>query len=288
MTTTLENPVQSPPPPAPRSPSSRALIWTGGIVGGLMLVTGVWSATGQLIAANVDVSSTARTETYDAQPVVRLIADGDVTVTTGGSDVVVRRESRSALSTPRYSSSVVGDQLLVEHRCDWWSPGVCNASLIVQVPEGTDVAIEAHDGDVSASALEGSIDAHTSDGATTIEDIVGDVAVHSGDGRILVSAVQGDVDVSSSDGRVEVSDVSGRADVHSTDGRQEISGVRGDIDASASDGNVTVYGTGEPVALDISVADGHQTVTGPTDPSASVHVRIHTSDGNASYLGPNG
>jgi hypothetical protein len=236
----------------------------------------------------VDVSSTARTVTYDAQPVVRLVADGDVTVTTGGSEITVRRESRSAISTPRYSADVVGDQLLVQHRCDWWSPGVCSASLVVQVPEGTDVEIEASDGDVSAHALHGSLDAHTSDGATLIEDVVGDVSVHSGDGRIDVSAVQGDVDVSSADGRVDVADVSGRADVHSSDGRVEISGVQGDIDASASDGSVTVYGSGEPVALDISVSDGHQTITGPTDPSASVHVRIHTSDGNASYLGPKG
>ncbi|MGY4645120.1 DUF4097 family beta strand repeat-containing protein [Cellulomonas sp. URHB0016] len=288
MTATLESPVQPPPPAPPRSPGSRALVWTGGVLGGLILLGSAYSATGQLVAANVDVESTARTATYDALPVVRLVADGDVTVTTGGSEVVVRRESRSALATPRYSVDVVGGRLLVQHRCDWWSPGVCSASLVVQVPEGTDVEIEASDGDVSAQALRGSLDAHTSDGATVVEDVVGDVSVHGSDGRIDVSSVQGDVDVSSSAGRVDVSDVSGRADVHSSDGRIELSAVHGDVDASASDGDVTVYGTGEPVALDISVADGHQTVTGTTDPGASVHVRIHASDGNVAYLGPNG
>ena len=49
-----------------------------------------------------------------------------------------------------------------------------------------------------------------------------------------------------------------------------------------------MYGTGEPVALDISTADGRQTVEGPTDPTSSVHVRIRTSDGDAAYLGPRG
>ena len=59
-----------------------------------------------------------------------------------------------------------------------------------------------------------------------------------------------------------------------------------DVEAVTSNGHVTVFGTGEPVALTISTSNGRQTVDAPTDPSASRTVFIRTSDGNVSYLGP--
>ena len=88
--------------------------------------------------------------------------------------------------------------------------------------------------------------------------------------------------------RSTVSDVSGTVTTRHQRRPHGDLPLASDIDAHASDGDVTVYGTGEPVALDISTNDGRQTIEGPIDPTSSGHVRIRTSDGDASYLGPRG
>ena len=80
--------------------------------------------------------------------------------------------------------------------------------------------------------------------------------------------------------------MTGAVTTHTSDGRTTIAAVDGDVDARASDGDVTVYGNGEPVALTMQTSDGRQTVDAPTDPDAPISVRIHTADGDASYLGP--
>ncbi|WP_315095441.1 DUF4097 family beta strand repeat-containing protein [uncultured Cellulomonas sp.] len=287
MTDTLERPVDT-PAPAPRSSAARALTWTGGIVGGILLLSGAYSAVDLLVLGSDDATTTSGQASYSAAPVVELIADGAVTVTTGGDRVEVERTASSALATPEYRADQVGDRLLVSYRCDWWRPGFCSASLDVTVPDGTAVVVRASDGSVSAASLSGPLDVRASDGEIAVSDIDGDVTVRTADGRTGISDVRGSVSVHAADGSITVADVSGSVTTRASDGRTEISGVRGDVDAMASDGDVTVYGTGRPVALDISTADGGQTVEGPVDPDASTHVRIRLADGHASYLRPLG
>lgn len=287
MTSTLERPVDA-QSPAPRGPGARALTWTGAIVGGVLLLSGAYSAVDLLAMGSDDATTVTESATYDAERVVEIVADGHVTVTTGGDRVEVDRTSRTVLAAAHYRTDVSGDRLLVSYRCDWWRPGFCSASLDVTVPEGTSVVVRASDGFVNATALSGPIDVHLSDGAVDVSDIVGDVTVRTADGRTDISAVRGSVDASSADGAIAVSDVSGDVTTQSSDGRTEISQARGNIDARASDGDVTVFGTGEPVALEILTADGGQTVEGPVDPDSSIHVRIATVDGHAEYLRPRG
>ncbi|GEM00413.1 DUF4097 family beta strand repeat-containing protein [Cellulomonas terrae] len=287
MTSTLERPVDA-PSPAPRGPGARALTWTGAVVGGVLLLSGAYSAIDLLAMGSDDATTVSGSATYDAAPVVEIVADGHVSVTTGGDRVEVERTERTVLAAAHYRTDVSGDRLLVSYRCDWWRPGFCSASLDVTVPDGTSVLVRATDGAVTATSLRGPLDVRVSDGETDVSDIVGDVTVRTADGRAGVSDVRGSVSVSSADGEITVSDVSGAVTTRSSDGRTEISRSRSDIDAQASDGSVTVYGTGEPVALDISTADGGQTIEGPVDPTSSVSVRIRTSDGHAAYLGPRG
>ncbi|WP_421735157.1 DUF4097 family beta strand repeat-containing protein [Cellulomonas sp.] len=287
MTTTLERPA-APAGPTPRSPGARALTWTGAVVGGVLLVSAGFSAVDLLVLGSDDATTRTDSASYAAAPVVELVADGHVTVTTGGSRVEVERTATTALTRAHYSVDELADELRVRYLCDWWRPGFCTASLDVTVPEGTSVIVRARDGSVTATALQGPLEVHASDGDTDVSDIDGDVTVRTADGRTDVSDVRGSVSVSSADGAITVSDVSGSATTRASDGRTEISGVRGDVDAHASDGDVTVYGTGKPVALDISTADGGQTVEGPVDPTSSTHVRIRVADGHAAYLQPRG
>jgi DUF4097 and DUF4098 domain-containing protein YvlB len=282
MTTTLDRP----PAPPQRSDGARALLWAGGILGALMIAAGAYSLVNLLVFTNADPATVTGSASYDAAPVVELVADGDVTVTTGGSGVEVERTSRAVSAHTSYKASVSGDRLVVKHTCDWWRPGFCSAGLNVTVPRGTQVVVRASDGSVEARSLVGPLTVNPSDGATTITDIEGDVSLRAADGSAMIDDVRGDVTARTSDGQIDVSGVTGSVSTHTSDGRTTISAVDGDIDARAADGDVTVFGNGEPVALTIATNDGRQTVDAPTDPNASVRVSIHTVDGDASYLGP--
>jgi len=287
MTSTLERPVDS-PSPTPRGPGARALTWTGAIVGGVLLLFGGYSAVDLLARSSDDATTISESASYDAAPVVEIVADGHVTVTTGGDRVEVDRTASTVLGAVHYGVDESARRLHVSHRCDWWRPGFCSASLDVTVPDGTSVVVRAQDGFVTATALRGPLDVHLRDGGADVSDIDGDVTARASDGRIDVDGVRGSVDASSADGAITVSDVSGDVVTRSSDGLTEISRARGDIDARASDGDVTVYGTGKPVALEITTADGGQTIEGPVDPSSSIQVRIDTVDGHAEYLRPRG
>ena len=133
MTTTLERPPVTPPPS--RTPAARALTWTGGIVGGVLLLSGGYSAVNLLVLGSDDPTTVSHSASYDATPVVELVADGHVTVTTGGDRVEVERTASTSLTTAHYSAEAAGDHLRVAYRCDWWRPGFCSASLDVTVPE---------------------------------------------------------------------------------------------------------------------------------------------------------
>jgi len=284
MTTTLERPPVTPPPA--RTPAARALTWVGAVIGGVLVLSAGYSAVNLLVLGSGDATTVVGTASYPAAPVVELVADGHVTVTTGGDRVEVERTRRTTLTPARYDAARAGDRLTVSYRCESWRPGFCSASLDVTVPDGTAVVVRASDGAVDASGLRGPLDVRVSDGDSRISDVDGDVTVRANDGTVDVDTVRGSLTVSSADGGVTVSGVSGSVVARSSDGRVEISDVQGDVDAHASDGDATVYGTGEPVALDISASDGREIVEGPTDPSASTHVRIRTSDGDAAFLAP--
>ncbi|GCE75338.1 DUF4097 family beta strand repeat-containing protein [Cellulomonas biazotea] len=304
MTTpTLDKPARpATPPPAPeatRTPLARGLLWTGGIIGAVSLL---WGA-----AQVVDLAKSSTeyaSATYDAAPVVELVADGRVGITPGDAgEIQVDRTQRSGWTSPVYEVAEGGDRLVVRNTCGSWF-GVCSGSLDVQVPEGTEVVVRSSNGRVHAAGLVGPLDLQTSDGRIEVTHVDGDVRLRTSNGGILVDDVSGAVEARTSDGRIDVNgvgghldavtsnggvqvgDVGGDARVRTSDGSVEVSGVDGDVEAVTSNGHVTVFGTGEPVALTISTSNGRQTVDAPTDPSASRTVFIRTSDGNVSYLGP--
>ena len=73
MTTTLDRPPVTPPPA--RGPGARALTWTGAIVGGVLLLSGGYSALDLLVMGSDDATTTSEAATYAAAPVVELVAD---------------------------------------------------------------------------------------------------------------------------------------------------------------------------------------------------------------------
>jgi len=287
MTATTEAPPRSAPTP-PQTPGSRMLRTFGTVFAAVLVAGFAWATTGTLADLWGGRETTTSTSTYDARPTVELDADGDVTVTTGGTQVVVHRTSRAPLGHIRDSVDDSADRLVVQHKCPAFIDGSCTADLAVTVPTGTAVVVHSSNGQVSVRGLQGALTARLGDGAASVAGIRGDVDVRSSDGHVDVRDVVGSVNARSSDGSVLVSGVTGDVTAHSTDGRVDVSAVEGDVEATSSDGDVTVRGTGEPVALEISTSDGHQTVQAATDPSATRHVRIHSTDGDVAFLGPRG
>ena len=222
MTSTLDRPVAA-PSPSPRGPGARALTWTGGDRGGCPAALRRLQRGGPARVGSDDATTTSESATFAAAPVVELVADGHVTVTTGGDRVEVERTASTLLAPRSYRADQLGDRLRVSYLCDWWRPGFCSASLDVTVPDGTSVIVRASDGYVDAADLRGPLDVHVSDGEADISDIDGDVTVRSADGRVSVSDVRGSVSVRSSDGEIVVSEVSGVVTTRSSDGRTEIS-----------------------------------------------------------------
>ena len=264
MTTTLETPPATSPGPV-RSPGARALAWTGGIVGGVLVLGGAWSVVGWLQWASGATTTTTATSSYAPEPVVRLVADGDVALTQGEpGQVVVKRTAQELGHRAAYSVERAGGALVVRHTCDWWSPGGnCSASLDAQVPPGVQVVIESTDGDVRAVGFVGDLTVELSDGQAMLDLIEGDVRLAVTDGYAEIARVDGSVHATARDGALSVADVSGDVTTASVDADTTISGVGGNVVANGRDGDVTVFGDDEPVALSLEVADGRRRVDDP-------------------------
>jgi hypothetical protein len=281
MTTLLEKPAPTQPPARPRG---RALAWVAGTVGAVLLISGAVSLLSLALFLDEDRATSTTNYTYEARPTVELVADGSVTVTSGGTDVLVTALARSALSSATYSAHETGDRLTVTHRCFWY--GSCSASLEVVVPAGTDVVVRGRDGDVRASSLVGGLDVHAGDGRVSVSDLDGSVRISASDGDVEVRGITGEVDLTARDGDVEVGGVDGSLTLESSDGSVRVEDVAQNVDVTSSDGDVDIYGTGRPVALEIQTSDGREVVDAPTDPFAAIHVRVTAQDGDVRYLGP--
>lgn len=306
MTTVLDQPTGTPPVPTRRPPLSaggRTLAWAVGGFGALFVV---WSALS--FASLIAREKTTDESTHEARDVIELVADGRVAVTPaepGVDEVHVDREARFAFSGPRYSTTVSGDRLVVAYRCSMTWVLNCDTSLDVTLPAGTRLVVRSSVGDIRVEGIVGDVDLRTSDGKVETHGLGGDVIARSSNGNVVVVDTAGDVtartndgsvtvrgarsvDASSDNGRVEVEDVAGEVVARSSNGTVEVADARADITATSSNGNVRVYGTGEPVALDIDTSNGRRTVEAATDPAAKVHVTIRSSNGGVSYLPPRG
>ncbi|UJP40169.1 DUF4097 family beta strand repeat-containing protein [Cellulomonas palmilytica] len=296
--------IETPAPPAPardprRSAGAKALLCIGGTIGALAIA---WAALD--LASLIAREKTSGEGTYAAAGTVELVADGRVTVTAGGSDEVhVAREARFAFADPHYSADTSSDRLTVSYTCAWSWLWQCDTDLDVTLPADTTLVVRSSNGDVratgvlgdadlrsgngrvEASALGGDLVAHSSNGSVEVTDVAGSVRATSDNGSVVVHGAAS-VEARSSNGRVEVEDVDGVVIATSDNGGVQVADARDDITARSSNGDVTVYGTGDPVALDIHTSNGGQRTEAPTDPAADVKVVVRSSNGSVSYLPP--
>ena len=110
------------------------------------------------------------------------------------------------------------------------------------------------------------LDAHSSDGNLTAQNLTGNLQVRSGDGNITLDDVHGGIRLTSSDGNINIHGATGTIEARASDGHMEIDGKFSAVQLHTSDGN-----------LDFALAAGSQLT------SAS---RIESSDGRVSIRVP--
>ena len=140
-----------------------------------------------------------------------------------------------------------------------------------------------------ATSLRGPLDVHVSDGRSTCPTSTATSRSAPPTAGPTSATSAAPSTVSSADGAVEVSRrLRRRSPPGPATAAPRSRTRRATSTPHASDGDITVYGTGEPVALDISTATaGRPSRARPTRRVRS-HVRIRTIDGDAAYLGPRG
>ena len=294
---------------------ARVLRLAGGLLGALLVA---WAAVGT--ADHLAQRTTEEPHSYAAPAALELVADGDVTVTTGGARVEVLARGTAGLATTSYSARESGGRLAVGHVCGGVRADRCVASLEVRVPEGVDVTVRSSSGAVSALDVDGDVDLATElgdvavagvsgrvraasgsgdvdvrraggpvDASTDLGDVVvreadGDVVARSGSGEVDVRDAAGTVEAATDLGAVTVRGVAGDAVADSGSGRVDVAGVLGDVRATTDLGDVVVRATGGRVALDIATDLGRTTVEAPTDPGAARRVHIRSGSGDVAYL----
>ena len=297
------------------SPAASALRWCGGVLGVLVLMAGALQA-----ADHLAQHTTESVHSYSSTAGVEIVADGEVTVTTGGTVVEVRTHARTGLVPAGYTADEVAEQLRIRHECEGVLGSSCAASLEVRVPKGVQVTVRSSSGAVSVFDVVGDVQVSTNLGGVTVEGVTGRVVATTGSGAVDVRDVggpveastqigpvlvrgvggavtahsaSGDVDIRDAGGSVEASThlgrisvrgVQGDATLDAGSGRLDVAAVRGDVRATTNHGRVVVRSTGEPVALDIATANGRSTVDAPTDRDAPRSVYIRSGSGDVSYV----
>lgn len=85
------------------------------------------------------------------------------------------------------------------------------ADMVIEVPDGTEVAVYLAVGEVMAQGVEADLSIDTGSGAVRAEAIGGALSIDTGSGSIAVRGVDGDVSIDTGSGRIEASEIRGRS-----------------------------------------------------------------------------
>jgi Putative adhesin len=132
-----------------------------------------------------------------------------------------------------------------------------------------------------------SLDAHTSDGRTTLADLRGDVSLQSGDGAVDVNNVEGNLRLRSNDGNVKVGNSRGALDARMSDGGFAADGVFHLLAVQINDGSLDLTlreGSRLTDPSTIKSSDGRVHLRLPRDLAADLDV--HSNDGHVNFTVP--
>lgn len=209
MTDTMIRPAApSPGPPAPPDRPNRAG-WM--VVGGVLAALGILWGTVNLVAQLAHEESN-RTTTFPAADISELVVDSDaglveVTGADAGADtIIVRAHITEGLVRPTDRQEVVNGRLELTTTCPRGPFGHCNIAYRVSLPADRAVTIQADDGDVRVTNVDGLVRVENDNGSITLADIGGDLTVTNDHGRIEASGLRSaTVDAENDNGGIALS-----------------------------------------------------------------------------------
>jgi DUF4097 and DUF4098 domain-containing protein YvlB len=184
-----------------------------------------------------------------------------------GDDVVIDSRARGSLVTPELEVDVNGYDVAVNGGCREVSFGHCEATLLVQVPAGTAVRVDASSGDLSAEGLNANVSLSTGSG---------DVRVRRLNGRLDLDTASGDVDGANlrSDS-VSASTGSGDVDL-------DFALPPDTVDADTASGDIRIFVPRGPelYSVDVDTASGDENVDVDRDAGSSRLLKAQTGSGD--------
>ena len=184
-----------------------------------------------------------------------------------GDDVVIDSRARGSLQTPELEVDINGYDVAVNGGCDEFAFGHCEATLLVQVPAGTAVRVDASSGDLSAEGLDANVTLHTDSG---------DVRARRLNGRLDLNTASGDVD------GADLRSDTVRAHSASGDVDLDFALPPDTVDADTSSGDVRIFVPRGPEVYSVDVDTGHgdETIDVSRDAGSSRLLKADTGSGD--------
>ena len=150
---------------------------------------------------------------------------------------------------------------------EWREHRSFSVTVVVAIPEGTDVRVQTDDGDIQATSLSGNTVLRSSDGDIAVDAAEnGDLDIHTSDGDIIVDRLE-----------------SQRAEIRTSDGDVILRSVRAPLDVASGDGDIVLTAPADIAAdvhmdgEDLSVEQGLQLMG---------RIREHSVQGTLNGGGP--
>lgn len=202
------------------------------LLGGvLVVILGILTAVSVL--GNVAVSQTDRTDSYNGVSTIELdnSTGGRVQLRGGdGDEVLVERDLRgSPLSEPDEDIDADGDRLEIDTECSGFLFfSGCSVNYDITVPAGTQVTVETISGRITASNVEGDLNAQTTSGDVEVANQVGAVGAETVSGQIDLDDIEGSATAQTTSGRIMATGAGDLLDVSTTSGEIDASGFETD------------------------------------------------------------
>jgi DUF4097 and DUF4098 domain-containing protein YvlB len=220
-------------------------------------------------------------------------------------EVYVRARSsekaREYFESIRFSATMEKDELLVEAPGPRWHDGGfwdyhrgVHVTVVVSVPDGTQLHAHTGDGDIHAESIVGNVTLETRDGDMDIAGLEGPAAtLHTSDGDITARAIRADrTEIVTSDGDLDIRDVkvetlslrtsdgdvdaegivAREVEVKSSDGDVHLGAVEGAVKARTSDGDIRLVMT-KAAAVDVRASDGDVTIVIPAQAGVTLDLK---------------
>ncbi len=252
----------------PRRPVRGRALWV--IFGSLLLVGGLWWGTFNVVEL---IAHEERTERFNV-PAASLDGlfvsndTGSVTIVgTDADEISVEAEVSNGLRHTGFRREVVGSTLELHGSCPVIGSMWCRVTYRIEVPRDLTIEVDADDGRVGVSNVDGDLRIESDNGSIELSDISGRITVDSDNGRIsgrnLISSV---TNAGSSNGSIELS----------------YSEPPDTVTASGDNGSIEVVVPDLDIGYDVTAdtSNGGEDLLVTNDPDSPHKITLETDNGS--------